>query len=78
MEEKEQKEPQSWKEVSISPELSLVELVNLLNVFNQRIALLEDLTNMVDKDGNKKTVTQFIKEQTEEMKNKINEEKKGE
>lgn len=78
MEEKEQKEPQSWKEVSISPELSLVELVNLLNVFNQRIALLEDLTNMVDKDGNKKTVTQFIKEQTKEMKNKINEEKKGE
>lgn len=78
MEEKEQKEPQSWKEVSISPELSLVELVNLLNVFNQRIALLEDLTNMVDKDGNKKTVTQFIKEQTEDMKNKINEEKKGE
>lgn len=78
MEEKEQKEPQSWKEVSISPELSLVELVNLLNVFNQRIALLEDLTNMIDKDGNKKTVTQFIKEQTEDMKNKINEEKKGE
>lgn len=38
----EQKKPQGWKDVQLSPELPLNVLVHFLNVLNQRLVAIED------------------------------------
>jgi len=61
----EEKRPQGWADVQITPEMPLVVLVNFMNVLNQRLVQVENVTQIPN--GNHMiTLTEFYRIQSEE------------
>lgn len=61
----EEKRPQGWADVQISPEMPLVVLVNFMNVLNQRLVQIENVTQ-IPYENHMITLTEFYRIQTEE------------
>ena len=52
-------QPQGWKDVQLTPDMSVSMLINFLNVLNQRLANLEDIIEITAEDGRKMTLTEY-------------------
>ena len=55
----EQKQPQGWKDVVITPDMPLAAIVQFLNVLNQRLCTIEDNTFVEMRTGEKLSITQI-------------------
>lgn len=64
----ENNQPQGWKDVQIVPDMPLNALLGFLNVLNQRLCTLEDLTLVDGPAGKKITLTEAYAIQAEEVK----------
>ena len=51
----------TWRDVQLTPEMSVYLLVDFLNVLNQRLSLLEDVIKVNDENGNKISITEYYK-----------------
>ena len=60
MEEKKQL-TNTWRDVQLTPEMSVYLLVDFLNVLNQRLSLLEDVIKINDENGNEISITEYYK-----------------
>ena len=56
---KNKQELQGWKDVQLTPDMSVSMLINFLNVLNQRLANLEDIIEITAEDGRKMTLTEY-------------------
>ena len=77
----EQKQPQGWRDVVITPDMPLTAIVQFLNVLNQRLCTIEDNLSIEMQNGEKLSITEIYRiqaEQAEQEKNKENKEEKGE
>ena len=61
----EQKQPQGWKDVVITPDMPLAAIVQFLNVLNQRLCTIEDNTFVEMPNGEKLSITQIYALQSE-------------
>ena len=52
-------QPQGWKDVQLTPDMSVSMLINFLNVLNQRLSNLEDIIEITAEDGRKMTLTEY-------------------
>lgn len=59
MEEQNKQTSQGWKDVQLTPDMSISMLINFLNVLNQRLANLEDIIEITAEDGRKMTLTEY-------------------
>ena len=59
MEEQNKETSQGWKDVQLTPDMSVSMLINFLNVLNQRLANLEDIIEITAEDGRKMTLTEY-------------------
>ena len=59
MEEQNKQTSQGWKDVQLTPDMSVSMLINFLNVLNQRLANLEDIIEITAGDGRKMTLTEY-------------------
>ena len=59
MEEQNKQTSQGWKDVQLTPDMSVSMLINFLNVLNQRLANLEDIIEITVEDGRKMTLTEY-------------------
>ena len=59
MEEQNKQTNQGWKDVQLTPDMSVSMLINFLNVLNQRLANLEDIIEITAEDGKKMTLTEY-------------------
>ena len=59
MEEQNKQTNQGWKDVQLTPDMSVSMLINFLNVLNQRLANLEDIIEITAEDGRKMTLTEY-------------------
>ena len=59
MEEQNKQTNQGWKDVQLTPDMSVSMLINFLNVLNQRLANLEDIIEITAEDGRKITLTEY-------------------
>ena len=59
MEEQNKQTSQGWKDVQLTPDMSVSMLINFLNVLNQRLANLEDIIEITAEDGRKMTLTEY-------------------
>ena len=59
MEEQNKQTNQGWKDVQLTPDMSVSMLINFLNVLNQRLANLEDTIEITAEDGRKMTLTEY-------------------
>ena len=55
----EQKQPQGWKDVVITPDMPLAALVQFFNVLNQRLCTIEDSTLIEMPNGEKLSITEI-------------------
>ena len=62
----EQKQPQGWKDVVITPDMPLAAIVQFLNVLNQRLCTIEDNTFVEMANGEKLSITQIYALQAEQ------------
>ena len=62
----EQKQPQGWKDVVITPDMPLAAMVQFFNVLNQRLCTIEDNTFVEMANGEKLSITQIYALQAEE------------
>lgn len=62
----EQKQPQGWKDVVITPDMPLVALVQFFNVLNQRLCTIEDNLLVEMPNGEKLSITELYRIQAEE------------
>lgn len=62
----EQKQPQGWKDVVITPDMPLAAIVQFLNVLNQRLCTIEDNTFVEIPNGEKISITKAYQLQAEE------------
>ena len=62
----EQKQPQGWRDVVISPDMPLAAMVQFFNVLNQRLCTIEDNTFVEMPTGEKLSITQIYALQAEE------------
>lgn len=79
--EKEEQKLQGWKDVLITPDMPLTAIVQFLNILNQRLCTIEDNLSVEMPTGEKLSITDIYKlqtEQEEQAKNKENQETKGE
>lgn len=75
----EQKQPQGWKDVVITPDMPLAALVQFFNVLNQRLCTIEDNTFIEMPTGEKLSITQIYALQAEaEQKAQQEQEPQGE
>ena len=75
----EQKQPQGWRDVVISPDMPLAAMVQFFNVLNQRLCTIEDNTFVEMPTGEKLSITQIYALQAEEeQKAQEEQENKGE
>ena len=44
-------QPQGWKDVEITPDMSLSMIVGFMNVLNQRLATVENIVTVPTEDG---------------------------
>lgn len=51
----------TWRDVQLTPEMSVYLLVDFLNVLNQRLSLLEDVIKIDDENGNEISITEYYK-----------------
>jgi hypothetical protein len=58
--------PQSWKDVTIVPDMPLSAMVQFLNILNQRLCTVEDNTFIKDDQGNMISLTKLYAIQAEE------------
>ena len=80
-EEQTEKKVQGWKDVVITPDMPLTAIVQFLNVLNQRLCTIEDNLNIEMQNGEKLSITEIYRiqsEQAEQEKNKEDKEQKGE
>ena len=59
MEEQNKQTSQGWKDVQLTPDMSVSMLINFLNVLNQRLCNLEDIIEITAEDGKKMTLTEY-------------------
>ena len=59
MEEQNKQTSQGWKDVQLTPDMSVSMLINFLNVLNQRLSNLEDIIEITAEDGRKMTLTEY-------------------
>ena len=59
MEEQNKQTSQGWKDVQLTPDMSVSMLINFLNVLNQRLANFEDIIEITAEDGRKMTLTEY-------------------
>ena len=59
MEEQNKQTSQGWKDVQLTPDMSVSMLINFLNVLNQRLSNLEDIIEITAEDGRKITLTEY-------------------
>ena len=59
MEEQNKQTSQGWKDVQLTPDMSVSMLINFLNVLNQRLSNLEDIIEITAEDGRKMTLTAY-------------------
>ena len=59
MEEQNKQTSQGWKDVQLTPDMSVSMLINFLNVLNQRLANLEDIIEITAEDGRTMTLTEY-------------------
>ena len=59
MEEQNKQTNQGWKDVQLTPDMSVSMLINFLNVLNQRLSNLEDIIEITAEDGRKMTLTEY-------------------
>lgn len=62
----EQKQPQGWRDVVISPDMPLAAMVQFFNVLNQRLCTIEDNTFVEMANGEKLNITQIYMLQAQE------------
>ena len=67
----------TWRDVQLSPEMSVYLLIDFLNVLNQRLSLLEDVIKINDENGNEISITEYYKRTStqENPKTEVKEEK---
>lgn len=70
----EQREPQGWKDVVITPDMPLGAIVQFFNVLNQRLCNIEDNLMVTQPDGTQMSLTQIYALQAQAQK----EQSKGE
>ena len=61
----EQKQPQGWKDVVITPDMPLAAIVQFLNVLNQRLCTIEDNLMVEMPTGEKISITKAYQLQAE-------------
>lgn len=61
----EQKQPQGWRDVVITPDMPLSAIVQFFNVLNQRLCGIEDNTLVEMSNGEKISITQAYQLQAE-------------
>lgn len=54
----EQREPQGWKDVVITPDMPLGAIVQFFNILNQRLCNIEDNLMVTQPDGTQMSLTQ--------------------
>ena len=59
MKEQNKQTSQGWKDIQLTPDMSVSMLINFLNVLNQRLANLEDIIEITAEDGRKMTLTEY-------------------
>ena len=77
--EQAEKKVQGWKDVVITPDMPLTAIVQFLNVLNQRLCTIEDNLTIEMQNGEKLSITEIYRiqsEQAEQEKNKENKEDK--
>ena len=62
----EQKQPQGWRDVVITPDMPLAAIVQFFNVLNQRLCTIEDNLKVEMANGEKLSITQIYALQAEE------------
>lgn len=62
----EQKQPQGWKDVVITPDMPLTAIVQFLNVLNQRLCTIEDNLSVEMQNGEKLSITEIYRIQAEQ------------
>ena len=78
-EQMEQKEAQGWRDVTITPDMPLAALVQFFNILNQRLCTVEDNTMVEVTDGEKLSISEIYRLQTEaEKQAQAQQENKGE
>ena len=73
----EQRQPQGWRDVVITPDMPLAALVQFFNILNQRLCTIEDNTFVEMPTEEKLSITQIYALQAEEEQ-KQQQEQKGE
>lgn len=77
--EQTEKKVQGWKDVVITPDMPLTAIVQFLNILNQRLCTIEDNLSIEMQNGEKLSITEIYRiqsEQAEQEKNKENKEDK--
>ncbi len=69
MEEQNKQTSKGWKDVQLTPDMSVSMLINFLNVLNQRLANLEDIIEITAEDGRKMTLTEYYNLQVQSHNN---------
>ena len=67
----------TWRDVQLSPEMSVYLLIDFSNALNQRLSLLEDVIKINDENGNEISITEYYKRTStqENPKTEVKEEK---
>ena len=52
-------QPQGWKDVEITPDMSLSRIVDFMNVLNQRLATVENIVTVPTEDGKMISLTDY-------------------
>ena len=58
-------QPQGWKDVEITPDMSLSMIVGFMNVLNQRLATVENIVTVPADDGKMISLTDYYAKQAE-------------
>ena len=74
----EQKQPQGWKDVVITPDMPLGAIVQFFNVLNQRLCNIEDNLMVTQPDGTQMSLTQVYALQAQQEEKAKQEQSKGE
>lgn len=62
---REEREPQGWKDVVITPDMPLGAIVQFFNILNQRLCNIEDNLMVTQPDGTQMSLTQVYALQAE-------------
>ena len=71
-------QPQGWKDVEITPDMSLSMIIGFMNVLNQRLATVENIVTVPTEDSKMISLTDYYAKQAEAEQAKQAEQAKGE